>query len=1257
MAKFIKKCLVCLLGTYALIGCSLDANLSSLSFQDTAPITVQVLTADSSLNSLSSFSVDLIFSSDVVDLTESYIQVTGGTLVPGSLVGSGKNYSISITPSGEGIVQISFPEQNISIAGSSDSKKTNSSSVSVSIDATSPTVQLTTAVVSPTPLTSIPVTVTFSESVTGLEINDFSISGGGATITSLTGSGSVYQINILPVMSATIYIELPIAAALDAAGNPSFASNELEIVYNTAPTDALGVSIAGPTPSLGSFATEFVWTVNYTGAWTVDLNAVTLLGTDNAGCSAVISGSGTSQRTITMSGCTGNGTVGFSIASGSAHDLDGNPAEAKVSGYATVSNEPPSLTIGNPSPTSGNSSTTFAWAVSYTGASNVTLSASDVNIHGVSVGCLVSIIGSGVSSREVHLTGCAGYGNISISLDAGTASSEAGLLAPAISSSKEVRLNKALSASFSLLNSVLSKDVSNTNRSFTVQLNAAAAVDVSVDYELTSYTTAVNPTDYNLENGTIIIPAGQTLGSINYTYNDSTVVGSRVIQPALTKVYVGDFVGSIGINQIQRTLIQDASDLSKKFTQVSTGGDHFCGINGLGDLLCAGSNAKGQLGISGATFLEKPTIVDAGVKYIFVSSGSGMTCAITDTYVLKCWGDGTSGKLGDGTNITKYTPVVVDSGTQYIWVSSAVSYHSCGITIDNILKCWGGNSFGQLGDNTTVQKYSPVEVDNASSYSKVSVGSEHSCGLLTDGTLKCWGRNYRAQLGDGMNLSQSNVPYEIDAGVKYSEVRAGANHNCAITMAGVLKCWGENQDKQMGNNGFGAMIYSPSVVDSGVTYSKVSSGSQHSCAVTSAGVLKCWGGNSYAQIGNGTSGSTVYLPEIVDSGVQYSQLSSRGSYNCGLTTGGVTKCWGNGFGNGIVSSLVDIPKFIDSNNTYAKISLNGKTTCGLLSSNQLKCWGVNTSGETGDGSSVTKNYPFEVQGRYVAIANGFRHGCGITETGVLKCWGTGTDGRIGHGMTSNSLPVIIDFGVSYASVSAGYAHTCGVTSAGVLKCWGSNSYGQLGDNTTANKLSPVVVDAGTSYKVVQVGGDSTCAITSSGVLKCWGYNSYGQVGDGTTVNKLSPVIIDSGVSYKEISIYESHACGITAANDLKCWGGNYSSQIGDGTWTNRTTPIPIDSGVKYNSISVGSTHSCGVTDTKVLKCWGANSSHQLGDGSQSSRSTPSVTDGSESYILVNARSYATCAITENNKLKCWGNNADGQLGLGAILGYPSSIDF
>lgn len=87
MAKFIKQCLVFILGMYVLIGCSLDANLSSLSFQDTAPITVQVLTADSSLNSLSSFSVDLIFSSDVVDLTESYIQVTGGTLVPGSLVG------------------------------------------------------------------------------------------------------------------------------------------------------------------------------------------------------------------------------------------------------------------------------------------------------------------------------------------------------------------------------------------------------------------------------------------------------------------------------------------------------------------------------------------------------------------------------------------------------------------------------------------------------------------------------------------------------------------------------------------------------------------------------------------------------------------------------------------------------------------------------------------------------------------------------------------------------------------------------------------------------------------------------------------------------------------------------------------------------------------------------------------------------------------------------------------------------------------
>lgn len=1254
MRKEFSKIFFCLFAVLSVVGCAMDLKLQALELAKDDSIYVEVTTSQEVVNSLSSFSVDLNFSVEVQDMNESLVTVTGGTLVAGSLTGSGKNYSLSILPSGEGVVEISFPEQNITLVGGSDPKKTKSGSVSVAVDTTSPTVQLTTAVVSPTPLTSLPMTVTFSEAISGLTIGDFSVIGGGASIVSLSGSGAVYQIEVVPTTPGTIYLKLPIGSALDRAGNTSFASNELEIVYNTIPTDSLGVSIAGPTPSVGSINTDLVWTVNYTGAWVVDLNSVTLLGTDKTGCSAVISGSGTSSRTVTISGCSGNGTVGFSIPEGSARDFDGNLSPAKVSGYATISNAAPSITIGTPSPTNGNSGSVFIWNLTYSDATAISLSAADISLVGVSVGCLKSVSGTGLTSRQVSVTGCSGYGPISVQIAAGTATSEAGLGAPAVLSSQTVNLNKTLSANLSASTSTVLKGPSDSTQSFTVQLNAAAAVDVTVGYILTSYTTAVNPGDFTLQSGSIIIPAGQSQGVISYTYHDSTVSGSRIIQPALAKVSAGSFLGSIGANQIERRIVFDANDVSKKLVKVSAGSKHFCGINSLGKLLCAGDNSSGQLGINSLVYQEKPVVVDAGENYIFVSAGSDITCAITDQNVLKCWGINSYGQMGDGTAIGKKLPVVIDPGVQYLWVAVG-GYHSCGITVGQILKCWGSNAFGQVGDNTVTKRLMPVEIDNLTSYAQVGVGYEHSCGITSTGVLKCWGRNYRAQLGDGMNVSSSLIPLEIDSGIKYSELAVGSSHNCAITQDSKLKCWGENQDKQIGNNGIGAMTYAPTVIDSGVTYSHVSAGGQHSCGVTSAGGLKCWGANTSMQLGDGTT-YTASLPMSIESGVQYAAVSSGGAYNCGITTDGVTKCWGNSYGNGIVNSIVANPLSIDPGSDYTFLSMSGATTCGLLSSNQLKCWGKNESAQFGDGSSINKIYPVEVQGRYKTVAGGNTHACGIDESGTLKCWGDGQYGKLGTGSTSSSKPVVIDSGVLYKDISAGYGHTCGVTSAGVLKCWGYNYYGQVGDGTTADKSLPIVIDSGVTYAKVAAGTFSTCAITTTGTLKCWGYNNYGQIGDGTAIARSAPVPVDSGVLYDDVTIEESHACGLTSAKDLKCWGYNGSGQLGDGSTTNRSTPGLIDSGTKYSSIATGVMHSCGVTENSVLKCWGANSLSQLGDGTTTYRSLPTSIDVGGSYLSVYAQASSTCAITIAKKLKCWGYNADSQLGLGISRGFPSPID-
>jgi alpha-tubulin suppressor-like RCC1 family protein len=115
------------------------------------------------------------------------------------------------------------------------------------------------------------------------------------------------------------------------------------------------------------------------------------------------------------------------------------------------------------------------------------------------------------------------------------------------------------------------------------------------------------------------------------------------------------------------------------------------------------------------------------------------------------------------------------------------------------LKCWGKNSYGQLGDGTTNDTPSVVVIDPGTSYTQISAGEQHTCGITSAGVLKCWGSNLSSQLGDSAIAYASSSPVEIDIGTSYSKVSAGEYSTCGITTTGVLKCWGSNFQNQLGD--------------------------------------------------------------------------------------------------------------------------------------------------------------------------------------------------------------------------------------------------------------------------------------------------------------------------------------------------------------------------------------------------------------------------------------------------------------------------
>jgi alpha-tubulin suppressor-like RCC1 family protein/murein DD-endopeptidase MepM/ murein hydrolase activator NlpD len=351
-------------------------------------------------------------------------------------------------------------------------------------------------------------------------------------------------------------------------------------------------------------------------------------------------------------------------------------------------------------------------------------------------------------------------------------------------------------------------------------------------------------------------------------------------------------------------------------------------------------------------------------------------------------------------------------------------------------------------------------------------------------------------------------------------------------------------------------------------------------------------------------------------------------------------------------------------------------TC-VIDNGSAKCWGRNNRGQLGDGTTITRTTPIQVNGLtngITAIASGAEHTCALTSSGGVKCWGSNSDGQLGDGTTSDRLTPTDVTGLTsgVVAIAAGRAHTCALTSSGGVKCWGNNSWGQLGDSTYSPRTTPADVTGLTSGVTGIATKDiHTCAVTAGGGVKCWGYKFYGQLGDGTSVwdgnspiGKSTPVdVIGLGTTATKVTTGSYHTCALTGAGGVKCWG--YSDRLGIGTVANFVTPTPVDVTGLTNSVmavTAGLDHTCVLLDYGGLavgvKCWGENDYGQLGDGTTAARTTPvdvlGLTHDATALALGDTH---TCALVNNNSVNCWGQNNRGQLGDGTTTnqGTPTNV--
>jgi alpha-tubulin suppressor-like RCC1 family protein len=329
--------------------------------------------------------------------------------------------------------------------------------------------------------------------------------------------------------------------------------------------------------------------------------------------------------------------------------------------------------------------------------------------------------------------------------------------------------------------------------------------------------------------------------------------------------------------------------------------------------------------------------------------------------------------------------------------------NSCAIFLDNSVKCWGMNTYGQLGDGTTEHKSSPV-VLNISNVSQMSLGKNHSCALLDNGTVKCWGRNNYGQLGNN-STTNSSLPVSVSNLSNVVEIALGQEHSCALLDNGTVKCWGRNNSGQLGN-GTNTNSSLPVTVSSLSNVVEISLGVEHSCALLDNGTVKCWGRNEHGQLGNNST-TNKNVPVNVNNLSNISQISLGTEHSCALLNNGTVKCWGaNWYGQlaiftDPVVGIKKTPVSVNGLSNVTKLSLGHLHSCALLNNGQVKCWGNNSVGILGDGTNIYKNTIVNVSDISTAtkISLGEEHSCALLEDNTIKCWGKNGSGQIGNGTT------------------------------------------------------------------------------------------------------------------------------------------------------------------------------------------------------------------------------------------------------------------
>jgi alpha-tubulin suppressor-like RCC1 family protein len=319
---------------------------------------------------------------------------------------------------------------------------------------------------------------------------------------------------------------------------------------------------------------------------------------------------------------------------------------------------------------------------------------------------------------------------------------------------------------------------------------------------------------------------------------------------------------------------------------IACGVQHTSAIKTDGTLWNWGLNTQGQLGDNTIIHKSSPVqTVSGGTNWKQVDCGNYSIAAIKTDGTLWMWGENSFGNLGDNTRTHRSSPVqTVSGGTNWKQVAGGSS-HTAAIKTDGTLWTWGNNGFyGALGDNSITHRSSPVQtVSGGTNWKQVASGSGHIAAIKTDGTLWTWGRNSQGQLGDNSTTDRSSPVQTVSGGTNWRQVAGGSFHTAAIKTDGTLWTWGDNSPYgQLGDNSITDRASPVQTVSGGTNWKLVAGGNYHTAAIKTDGTLWTWGYNNLGTLGDNSITHRSSPVQTVSGGTNWKQVAG-GAYSTAAT--------------------------------------------------------------------------------------------------------------------------------------------------------------------------------------------------------------------------------------------------------------------------------------------------------------------------------------------------------------------------------------